>query len=154
MTVSSGASTVFNWLSNLNTLATLLTWVTILTSYLRFRSGLDAQGVDRSTMKFRAIGGRFTAWFALIYFSVVIIGNGFSVFTSGRWNASDFIVAYIGIVIYLVLYTGWKVFKRTPFSRSLSMDLWSGKQEIDAQDDQWVEPKPRNMLEKVWMWLV
>jgi amino acid transporter len=32
-------------------------------------------------------------------------------------------------------------------------DITTGKAEIDAQEDAWEDPKPRNALEKFWFWL-
>lgn len=84
MAASTNAATVFNWLANLSTLASLLTWVTILVAYLCFHTGLKAQGIDRKTLPFMAKLQPYGAWFALIYFVVVILGSGFSVFASGR----------------------------------------------------------------------
>jgi yeast amino acid transporter len=52
MALSEGASTVLNWLSNLTSIATFMTWAVICTAFLRWKSAMEAQGYDRSASKF------------------------------------------------------------------------------------------------------
>jgi amino acid transporter len=49
MSLSSGAATVLNWLSNLNALIGYLVWLCIGLAYIRFRKGIAAAGIDRTT---------------------------------------------------------------------------------------------------------
>lgn len=76
MTVAASASTVFFWFVNLGTIAALMSWVSILVAYLRFRAALIAQKVDRNTLHFKSAFQPFTAWFALIYFVMIVLFNG------------------------------------------------------------------------------
>jgi amino acid transporter len=151
MSISSGANNVFLWFQNLVTIAQLFTWVSICIAYLRFRDALIAQNVDRNTLVFKSKWQPYTAWFALIYFSVIIIFNGFAVFIKGRWKVADFLTAYINMPIFALLYVFWKVFKRTRFVRASETDIWSGKHAVD--NEVWPEQIPRNFLEKVWFWI-
>jgi yeast amino acid transporter len=151
MSVSTGANNVFLWFQNLVTIAQLFTWCSICVAYLRFRDALKSQGVDRNSLVFKSPFQPYTAWFALIFFLIIIIFNGFAVFTRGHWKVDDFITAYIGIPIYFVLYASWRLFKRTHFVRSAEADIWSGKAALDAEV--WEDPLPRNFLEKVWFWI-
>jgi len=143
------------WFQNLTTIAQLFTWCSICIAYLRFRKGLIAQGVDRNTLVFRSPFQPYTAWFALIYFAIIIIFNGFAVFTAPdgekNWNISDFLIAYIGVPIFFALYAFWKIFKRTSVVKVEEMDIWTGKAALDAVE--WPEQIPRNWLEKVWYWI-
>lgn len=77
---SGGPSVVFNWFQNLTTIASLFTWCSICIAYLQFHKALIAQGVDRNTLVFKSNFQPYTAWFALIYFALIIIFNGFDVF--------------------------------------------------------------------------
>jgi amino acid transporter len=60
--------------------------------------------------------------------------NGFSVFFPGHWSVTDFLVAYIGIFVFVAIYlihrlVHWKdawVFKAE------DIDLTSGMEEIEA----------------------
>jgi amino acid transporter len=66
-------------------------------AYIRFHAALKAQGVDRDTMVFKSPYQPYLGWAALIYFSMIILFNGFGVFIHGQWNISDFLVDYIGV---------------------------------------------------------
>ncbi|KAF2087483.1 amino acid permease [Saccharata proteae CBS 121410] len=151
MSVSSGAANVFQWFQNLTTIAQLITWCCILVTYIRFHAALKAQGVDRNTLVFRSRFQPYTAYVTLAFFIVIVLFQGFAVFTTGSWSVDDFLTDYVGIPIFLALYIFWKVFKRTPFVKADEADIWSGKAALDAQV--WPEVAPRNWLEKVWFWI-
>lgn len=97
MTISSGGATVFSWFQSLMAISYLLTWISICFAYIRFYKALRHYGVSRGDLDFKAIGGRYTAWFGVSFFSMVLLFNGFPVFTRGNWNAQNFITAYIGL---------------------------------------------------------
>jgi amino acid transporter len=153
MSVSTGAGKVFGWFQNLVTVAQLLTWICIIIAYLRFRSALIAQNVDRNTLIFKSKFQPYTAYFALIYFSIIVIFNGFAVFANHKvnWSTDDFIIAYINIPIFAILYLAWKLIKREPFVKASEADIWTGKHAVDNQV--WPEQHPRNFLEKIWFWI-
>ncbi|GAB7340469.1 hypothetical protein MBLNU457_6895t1 [Dothideomycetes sp. NU457] len=151
MSVSTGASDVFNWFQNLVTIAQLFTWCSICVAYLSFRKALIAQGVDRNSLVFKSKWQPYTAWFALIYFAIIILFNGWAVFTKGNWSVDDFITAYINIPIFFGLYAIWKIVKRPGFVKAHEADIWTGKAALDAEV--WPEQVPRNFLEKVWFWI-
>jgi len=151
MSVSTGANDVFLWFQNLTTIAQLLTWISICIAYLRFKSAMAAQGVDRNTLVFKTPLQPYCAWGALIFFSIIVLFNGFTVFTKGNWNVTDFLTAYIGIPIYLCLYLFWKIFRRTPFVKASEADIWSGKAALDTEV--WPEQIPRNIFERIWFWI-
>ncbi|KAK6369391.1 hypothetical protein LTS17_009734 [Exophiala oligosperma] len=150
--VSAGASRVFNWFRTFGTVAALLTWCSICVAYLRFRRALQQQGVDRNTLPFKSRFQPYTAWVALCYFSVIILFNGWQVFTKGNWSTQGFITSYIGVPIYFVMYLGWKFWKRTSLVKPAEADLWTGKAALDAKV--WPNKQPRNFLERIWLWIV
>jgi amino acid transporter len=97
MTVSSTGSQVFQWFSNLVAIAYLITWTAICFAYTRFRKAMDYNKIDPSTQHLIAPFRPYLAWFGLVFFSIVIIFNGFTVFTKGRWDIRTFITSYIGL---------------------------------------------------------
>ncbi|KAH7068063.1 amino-acid permease inda1 [Paraphoma chrysanthemicola] len=154
MSVSTGANKVFSWFQNLTTIAQLFTWNSILIAYLGFRKALAAQGVDRSTLVFRAKYQPYIAYTAIVYFTLIIVFNGFKVFTQTPWGPdqlTSFFTAYIGVLIYALLFVFWKVFKRTKWVKAAEADIWTGKAALDAEV--WPEQIPRNIIEKFWFWL-
>lgn len=108
LNVSSSAGEVFNWLVNMINMAAFFSWVLISFAYLRFRAALKAQGIDRSTLSYVSCCGKPGAWLCIIYFSIIGLLNGFNVFFPGQWSVSDFLTAYIGTVLFVVLYFGHK----------------------------------------------
>ncbi|TAQ83817.1 hypothetical protein B7494_g7866 [Chlorociboria aeruginascens] len=153
---SGGPSLVFNWFQNLTTVASLFTWGSICIAYLQFYKALQAQGVDRNTLVFKSVFQPYLAWFAIVYFIIIIIFNGFHVFVGEHhqyFNATDFLAAYIGIPIFLALYGFWKIFKRTKWIAPVDADITTGKAALDAEDGQWPDPAPRNIFERFWFWL-
>lgn len=154
MSVSTGANNVFLWFQNLTTIAQCFTWCSICIAYARFHKALLAQGVDRNTLIFRSPWQPYTAWAAFTYFALIIVFNGFKVFTQTPWGPdqlTDFFTAYIGVLIYFLLFGFWKIFKRTRVVNPANADIWSGKQALDAEV--WPEQIPKNALEKFWYWL-
>ncbi|KAF2670008.1 AAT family amino acid transporter [Microthyrium microscopicum] len=151
LSVSSGANSVFLWFQNLVTITQLFTWVSICIAYLRFRAALVAQNVDRNRLVFKSKWQPYTAWFALVYFTIIIIFNGFVVFINGHWTVQDFLIAYINIPIFVILYLFWKVLKRTRFVRAEESDIWSGKHAVD--NEVWPDIQPRNVWERIWFWI-
>ncbi|KAK7516467.1 amino acid permease-domain-containing protein [Phyllosticta citriasiana] len=127
------ADTVFQWFQNLTTISQLCSWCAILVAYIRFRAALIAQNVDRSTLVFRSRGQRYLTYAALSYFLIIIIFNGFAVFTNGNRSVDDLITAHIGIPIFACLYLLWKILKRDPFVKAAEADIWSGKAALDAR---------------------
>ena len=74
---------------------------------------MKVQGIDRSTLPWKAPFQPYTAWFGCIGSAVLVLAAGFSVFLKGNWSTSNFIASYIGIPIFLVPIALWKLLKRT-----------------------------------------
>ena len=78
MNVAKSASTVFGYFVGLVTVFGTLNWINILLSYVGFRRGMKAQGIDRSEMPFRGPLQPYGAWFALGLTVVITVFNGSS----------------------------------------------------------------------------
>lgn len=153
LSVSSGPNQIFLWFQSLTTMATLCTWSSICVAYLHFFGALKAQNVDRKTLVHRAPLQPYGAWVILVFFLIIIFFNGFAVFFPGHWATYDFITAYIGIPIFVVLYLSWKIVRRTKWLPAAERDIYTGKAEIDALDELWEEEKPKNVWQKIWYWI-
>lgn len=154
LSLGSSSLTVFNWFLNLTTIANLFTWVGISIAAIRFNAALRAQGVDRNTLVFKSPLQPYLAWAALIFFSLIILFNGWQTFCSGQWNTSNFITQYVGIPIFFALYAVWWVvclIKKVPTPAAKDIDLWTGKAAVDSQV--WKEDIPKNIIQKFWFWL-
>ena len=109
LNVSSSSGVVFNWLVNMINMAAFFSWILISSAYLRFRKALDAQGVDRTTLPYLSVCGKPGAYFCITFCVIIGLLNGFNVFFPGQWSVSDFLTAYIGTVLFVVLYVGHKL---------------------------------------------
>ena len=96
----------------------------------------------------------------MIMLSLMCLTNGFQVFFPGNFSAASFLAAYITLPVFLTLYSGHKLWTRTPWIRPIeTVDIWSGKEEADRQEQQDREleeanAKARSLLERVWSWVV
>lgn len=97
ITVSSTGAQVFQWFSNLVSIAYLITWTAICFAYTRFRKAMDYHKIPSSDQHFVAPFRQYIAWSGFCFFSIVIFFNGFAVFTEGHWDIRTFITSYIGL---------------------------------------------------------
>lgn len=86
------------------------------------------------------------AWIALVAFTILVLINGFDVFFPGRFTASSFLTAYVGIPIFLAVYFGHRGmhFRDGWLRRPEAVDLVSGLEDILAAE------KPRKQYDKWW----
>ena len=153
LNVSNGSSEVFFWFSNISAVSTLLVWSAINLTYLRFFYGLRKNGIERSSLPWKAPLQPFLAYFGICFCIIVAFFNGYDCFFPGNFSAKTFVPPYIDIPIFSCLLLGYKIIKRTKLVKLSEMDLWSGKAEIDRQEPLWPVRKPRNWLEKIWFWI-
>lgn len=113
LSTESSASEVFDWLAGIVSIASLITWATILVVYLRFFYGCRAQGIDRSELPWKSPFQPYCSWISLSLFLLLLVTSGFSVFVSGHWDTQGFITSYINIPIFALLYVGYKYGKKT-----------------------------------------
>lgn len=133
LNVASSGATVFNWFVSLTNTWGMTSWVCCMIIYLRFRKATDVQGIERP---FRSFMQPYGAWVAMVSFTLLCLINGFTVFFPGRFTATDFLTAYIGIPIFLGMYFAHRiVFWRDKWAWSPEeVDLQTGLQEImDAE---------------------
>ena len=104
LNVSSSAEVAFNWLSNITTLGSQITWVGIGASWIRFNKGMKRQGIPRSVLPFRTMFQPYMAWSVVIGFTIIIIFNGWT--TLVPFSASDFFSNYVNLGFFAILYVG------------------------------------------------
>lgn len=109
LNVSSSAGQVFNWFVNMINMAAFFSWILISWAYLRFRAAMRAQGIDRLTLPYVSRFGKSGAYLCIIYFTTIGLLNGFNVFLPGQWSTSDFLTAYIGTLLFAILYIGHRL---------------------------------------------
>ena len=92
----------------------------------------------------------------MIMLILLCLTNGFHVFFPGNFSAASFLAAYLILPLFFTLYGGPKLWARTPWIRPIeTVDIWSGKREADQQEEEDIGPPvPRNLLERIWSFIV
>lgn len=121
-----GSGTVYLWLVNASGLAGFIAWLGIAISHYKFRKAFLAQGHSLDELKFKAKWYPFGPIFAMILCLIVIIGQGTFAFSGGSIDWLGIVVAYIGIPLFLALYVGYKVVKKTKAVIPEEADLSKG----------------------------
>ncbi len=153
LNVNNASSEVFWWFSNISGASTLVVWMSVCFTYVRFHAALKHNGVDRATLPYKGWGQPYLAWFSIIFCGTVALFNGFDSFFPGKFSAKSFLPAYINIPIFLALFFGYKFVNKAKWVKLEDIDIWTGKAEIDRLEPLWVVPQPRNFLERMWFWI-
>ncbi|KAJ5785911.1 uncharacterized protein N7503_011123 [Penicillium pulvis] len=114
MTLSDSASTVFSWLQDLVSIATIVNWLCILIVYLRFLYGCKKQGIDRhKELPWAAPFQPYTTWVSLVVFILLFFTGGYSTFIKGHWSTETFVSSYFNLPFILIVYFGYKFWMKT-----------------------------------------
>ncbi|OBT63123.1 hypothetical protein VE03_07469 [Pseudogymnoascus sp. 23342-1-I1] len=150
LNLSSGASTVFEWLLNISAVAGFITWASIGASHICFMRALKAQGVSRDTLPYRAPWQPWYAWYGLFFNVLICITQGFTAFMP--WDVTQFFVAYVSLILFVVLFVGHKIITRSKWVRSAEADILTGS--LACEDDEWESIAPTTLWGKFWAWVV
>ena len=147
LNVSSDSRVVFGYFVSLVTLFGLLTWISILVSHICFVRARRAQNVAKHELAYTAPLGLPGSYFALIFCILIAIFSNYGVFVHVKTRANPnfdykkFITGYLGIPLYLIMILGYKFVMKTRRKRASEVDLFSGKDEIDREERQFVIEK-------------
>ncbi|KAJ5094692.1 Amino acid/polyamine transporter I [Penicillium angulare] len=139
MTLSSSASTVFDWLQELVSAASLVHWINIEIIYLRFFYGCKRQNISRNELPWKSPFQPHAAWLALVSFSIILITGGFFIFIDDHWSPRTFVSSYFNIPLILVLYFGYKLRRKT---RLIPLDEIPIRMFLDIANDNPEQPPP------------
>jgi len=145
MSVSAGADKVFTWFVNLSTTGGFTSWFVMNVTYIRFRKGMLAQGFDLTTNSYHNRFQPYIAYWGAGWTFFFIFINGFKVFWN--FNVSDFFTDYVNIPIFVVLYFGFKITKRTSFWKPHEMDFVTGIPTPEETEEP--EEEPNNIWERI-----
>ncbi|KAF9166623.1 hypothetical protein DFQ27_009450 [Actinomortierella ambigua] len=108
-----GEGQVYDWLLNISSISGFIAWLGIAASHLRFRKAYVAQGGDVSRLPYRAAFYPWGPIYAFILCTIVIIGQGYSEFTSDNPNWVNLVATYIGLPVFFALWGGYKLYYKT-----------------------------------------
>jgi len=121
LTTFFGEQEVFNWLLNMSGMCGFIVWLGIAISHYRFRKGYLAQGYRLEGLAYRAKFFPFAPWFAFILCSIVVLGQNYQAVLDGEWLAV--LSTYIGILLFLVIWLGYKWKYKTKLVSYQEMDV-------------------------------
>lgn len=126
MNVSNTSGQVFNWLVNISGVAGFICWSSINASHLAFMRALKARDVSRDTLPYKAIFQPWLAYYGLFFNILIIFTQGFTAWIP-TFNVTDFFIAYICPILFVILYLGHKIFYQTSLIHPLQADLETGR---------------------------
>ncbi|MFM9280356.1 amino acid permease [Paenibacillus jiagnxiensis] len=121
-----GDGVVYTWLLNASGMCGFITWVGIAVSHYRFRRAFMAQGRSLNELPFRARWFPFGPLFAFVLCIIVIIGQGSGAFTGGQIDWAGLTAVYLGVPLFLLLWLGYKLIRRTHVIPLHEVDLDTG----------------------------
>ena len=114
MTVSDSASTVFTWLQDIVSIATLVNWVCISVTYLHFYYACRRQGINRhEELPWASPFQPYCTWITLVMLIILFFTGGWKTFTHHHWDTETFISSYLNLPVIVILYFGYKFIMRT-----------------------------------------
>ncbi|EKG15074.1 Amino acid/polyamine transporter I [Macrophomina phaseolina MS6] len=164
MNVSDDSKTVFGYFVNLVTIFGLLTWISILVTHIYFVRARQAQNVAKESLAYVSPFGIWGSYFALGFCILIAFTKNFPVFTKGSYGNFDyknFITGYLGIPLYLIMIFGWKWWHKTEGIKPETADLWTGKDVIDREEQEFLaqqaarmgDPNQRTFYDRFVSWL-
>ncbi len=138
-------SEAFLWMQALSGLSSIFTWGSICLAHIRFRRAWKKQGHRLNELAFRSQAGVVGSWLGFIFNVLILIAQfwvGFSPVPSSDGirieGASaltkNFFEAYLAVPVVLAFYISYKIYFRTPFMKSMDMDLKTGIRELNLQE--------------------
>lgn len=149
MNESASGGTVFDWFLNIAAVAGFIAWTCIGLAHVAFMRHLAAQGTPRSSLPYVAPLQPWLSYYGIGFNVLIILTQGFPAFAP--WNTSDFFVAYVSLILFVVLYVGHKLVFRQPFVKIGEADLVSGRKEVDEMV--FAESEPSTLWGRFWRWL-
>ncbi|CAF1141514.1 unnamed protein product [Adineta steineri] len=129
-----GAGTAYTYLINLSGVSTFIVWAVICLTHIQFRRGLKAQGVNINDLPFRAMWYPYGAYFGFAANVFLIFFQGYTTVLP-PFNIISFTVSYILIPVFLILFFGYKFWKKTRWVQPSQMDIWSGRRAVSEEEN-------------------
>ncbi|CAH7666656.1 amino acid permease/ SLC12A domain-containing protein [Phakopsora pachyrhizi] len=104
LSLQNGAGVVFGWFASMNGVCGLITWITILITYIRFDAGVRHQKIDRAQFPYRSRFRTIGAYYALSMCALTLIFNAYGVFIAGNWQTGSFFTGYFPIFLFITYY--------------------------------------------------
>jgi lysine-specific permease len=107
------SQSVYLWLLNLSGMTGFIAWLGIAISHYRFRKGFMAQGLDLAMLPYRSPFFPYGPLFAFGLCLIVTLGQNYAAFMGGRIDWIAVLATYIGIPIFLAMWLGYRMVRKT-----------------------------------------
>ncbi|KAL3459863.1 amino acid permease/ SLC12A domain-containing protein [Aspergillus heterothallicus] len=134
LNVSNSGSTVFNWFLNISSVAGLISWASIVGCHLGFMRALKARNISRDLLPYKALWQPWYSWYGLFFNILIIITQGFTAWIP-KFDVTNFFVAYISVILFVVLYLGHKIIYRPAFVKPIEADIDTGR--VALENEYW-----------------
>jgi amino acid transporter len=132
---------------------------------------LNAQGISRDSLPYKAPLQPFGSWFAVISTAIITLFKGQNSYdlrfamlkghcrspgfdTFIPFTKDTFVTSYIGLPTFVLCWGGYKLYYRTSVIPSNKVDLITGKREIDEEEERFVADEeakgPRSLRRRIW----
>ncbi|CAG8540287.1 10511_t:CDS:2 [Ambispora leptoticha] len=129
-----GEGKVYIWLINLSGVSGFIQWAGISFIHWRFRRAYVAQERPLEELAYRAKLYPFGPIFACTLTILVILGQGYSAFTSENGvDAQAVVAAYIGPPVFIALFLVYKFVKKTKIVPLLECDFDTGRRKLEEK---------------------
>jgi lysine-specific permease len=108
-----GDGVVYTWLLNASGMSGFIAWLGIAICHYRFRKAYVAQGRDLSALPYQSKFYPFGPIFAFVLCGIVILGQNYTAFLGDKIDWNGALVSYIGLPLFLLLWLGYKIVKKT-----------------------------------------
>ncbi|OCK84072.1 hypothetical protein K432DRAFT_378912 [Lepidopterella palustris CBS 459.81] len=138
MNNNTGAIKAYSYIVNVSGVSTFLVWGSISFIHIRFRQAWHAQGRSVDELPFISFAYPWNAYFGLFANLFLALVQGWT--TLSPFDAGNFVDAYILVPLFLVIYFGFKTWKKTRFWRVGEIDLNSGQRRDLETKVEYIEP--------------
>lgn len=118
-----GDGTVYLWLVNASGVAGFIAWLGIAISHYRFRKAFIAQGHSLDELKYKAKLFPLGPIIAMLLCIIVVVGQ---FFVNQDFSFLGFMVAYVGAIIFILLFIVYKIVKKTKLVKLEEADFSQG----------------------------
>ncbi|KAJ3030425.1 hypothetical protein HDV00_008947 [Rhizophlyctis rosea] len=143
------AEVVFAWVLGMASVTGFFSWSGICWTHLRFRRAYVAQGRDLNDLPYRAWGYPFTPIFGGTVTAVIGVTCGFYAFTP-EWDVVAFFQNYINLIVFILMYIGYKVFYRTSVVPLKECDFETGARWAPSFENPDEEELARKANQPMW----
>jgi amino acid transporter len=123
-----GAGQVFTYLVTISGSATFIAWAFIGITHLRFRRAWKLQGKSPTELPFQAMWYPYGTLFVVVLNLFLVIIQGYSTLLTPVQPVA-FVFNYIVLVLFVILFSFWKLFMKTKLVDLREVDLMKDRRD-------------------------